>query len=120
MSVTHSTDTECAGLAAAAVSEVDVGGEPLHVRIDGRQARRSAQAIRASRPRSAKPPNLAGRLQGLAGPDQVVIDAATRGQIDGLFECQDLGAVELKVCRRRWRHGEAMLQSRFEALHGGP
>ena len=41
-------------------------------------------------------PNLAARLQGLAGPDQVVIDAATRRQIGALFECQDLGTVELK------------------------
>ncbi len=41
-------------------------------------------------------PNLAARLQGLAGPNQVVIDAATRRQIGGLFECQDLGTVELK------------------------
>ena len=34
-----------------------------------------------------------------AGPrrtDQVVIDAATRRQIGGLFECRDLGTVELK------------------------
>ena len=41
-------------------------------------------------------PNLAARLQSLAGPNQVVIDAATRRQIGGLFECQDLGTVELK------------------------
>jgi class 3 adenylate cyclase len=41
-------------------------------------------------------PNLAARLQSLAGPDQVVIDAATRRQIGGLFECQDLGTVEVK------------------------
>ena len=41
-------------------------------------------------------PNLAKRLQGLAGPGQMVIDAATRRQIGGgLFECQDLGTVKL-------------------------
>jgi class 3 adenylate cyclase len=33
--------------------------------------------------------------QALVGPDQVVIDAATRRQIGGLFECRDLGTVEL-------------------------
>ena len=41
-------------------------------------------------------PNLAARLQGLAGPNQVVIDAATRRQIGGLFEYRDLGNVALK------------------------
>jgi class 3 adenylate cyclase len=40
-------------------------------------------------------PNLAARLQGLAAPSQVVIDVAIRRQIGCLFECQDLGTVEL-------------------------
>ena len=68
-------------------------------------------------------PNLAARLQGLAGPDQMVIDAATRRQIGGLFECQDLGTVELKglpVAVPAWQVlGEGMLESRFEALRPG-
>ncbi len=67
-------------------------------------------------------PNLAARLQGLAGPNQVVIDAATRRQIGGLFECQDLGTVELKglpAAVPAWRVlGEGMLESRFEAREG--
>ena len=67
-------------------------------------------------------PNLAARLQGLAGPNEVVIDAATRRQIGGLFECRDLGTVALKGFRRRCRLGRcwarARLESRFEALHG--
>jgi hypothetical protein len=53
----------------------------------------------------------------------VVIDAATRRQIGGLFECQDLGTVELKglpVAVPAWQVlGEGMLESRFEALHPG-
>jgi hypothetical protein len=68
-------------------------------------------------------PNLAARLQGLAGADQVVIDAATRRQIGGLFECQDLGTVELKglpVAVPVWQVlGEGILESRFEALRPG-
>ena len=42
-------------------------------------------------------PNLAARLQGLAEPNGIAIDAATRRQIGGLFECQDLGKVALRV-----------------------
>ena len=41
-------------------------------------------------------PNLAARLQGLAEPNGIAIDATTRRQIGGLFECQDLGKVALK------------------------
>ena len=41
-------------------------------------------------------PNVAARLQALAGPNGVVIDAATRRQIGGLFNCRDLGAIALK------------------------
>ena len=67
-------------------------------------------------------PNLAARLQGLAGPDQVVIDVATRRQIGGLFECQDLGTVELKglpVAVPAWQVlGEGVVESRFDALRG--
>jgi class 3 adenylate cyclase len=41
-------------------------------------------------------PNLASRLQALAEPDAVVIAASTRRLIGDLFECRDLGAVEVK------------------------
>jgi class 3 adenylate cyclase len=41
-------------------------------------------------------PNLAARLQSLAEPDAVVIAAGTRRLVGDLFECRDLGAVEVK------------------------
>jgi class 3 adenylate cyclase len=86
-----------AGLAVAAtVGRAPIPGEELQVRIGiatglvvigepiGSGDARQQTAI-------GETPNLAARLQGLAGPNQVVIDAATRRQIGGLFECQDLG-----------------------------
>ncbi|HEY4042991.1 MAG TPA: AAA family ATPase, partial [Rhodopila sp.] len=91
-----------AGLAvAAAVGAVRPGGEPLQVRIGiatGLVVSGEPIGSRDSRQQTAvgETPNLAARLQGLAGPGQVVIDAATRRQIGGLFECRDLGTVELK------------------------
>ena len=91
-----------AGLAvAAAVSAAPVSGEPLQVRVGiatGLVVIGEPIGSGDSRQQTAvgETPNLAARLQGLAGPDQVVIDAATRRQIGGLFECQDLGTVELK------------------------
>src|SRR5262249_28312226 len=67
-----------------------------------------------------EPPNRAARLLGLAGPGTVMIDAETRRQIGGLFECQDLGAIPLKGLPswvRAWSvGGESGLKSRFEAL----
>ena len=41
-------------------------------------------------------PNIAARLQGLAGPNEVVMSAATYGLIRGQFECASLGAQEIK------------------------
>jgi class 3 adenylate cyclase len=119
----------CAPVAvAAAVSATPVNGEPLHVRVGiatglvvigepiGSDDSRQQTAV-------GETPNLAARLQGLAGPDQVVIDAATRRQIGGLFEYQDLGAIELKglpTAVPAWQVlGEGKLESRFEALRPG-
>ena len=64
-------------------------------------------------------PNLAARLQGLAEPDTVVISAATRRLVDGLFVCDDLGAQRLKgisepVTAYRVR-AASTVASRFEA-----
>jgi AAA ATPase domain/Adenylate and Guanylate cyclase catalytic domain len=104
-----------------------VRGEPLHVGIGiatGLVVIGEPIGAGDSRQQTAvgETPNLAARLQGLAGPDHVVIDAATRRQIGGLFECQDLGTVELKgvpVAVPAWRIlNEGMLESRFEALRG--
>ena len=68
-------------------------------------------------------PNLAARLQGLAGPNQVVIDAATRRQIGGLFECQELGTVELKGLPEPVPTWQVVAENRalgqFEALRSG-
>ena len=67
-------------------------------------------------------PNLAARLQALAEPGAVVIAPSTRRLTGGLFEYEDLGAVELKglgapVMAARVVRGSAA-ESRFEALHG--
>ena len=68
-------------------------------------------------------PNLAARLQGLAEPNSVVIDAATRRQIGGLFDCRDLGLVALKGLPEpvpAWQVvDQAAVESRFEAFHAG-
>ena len=117
-----------AGLAvAAAVSGISASGEPLHVRVGiatGLVVIGEPIGSGDSRQQTAvgETPNLAARLQGLAGPDQVVIDVATRRQIGGLFECQDLGTVELKglpVAVPAWQVlGEGVVESRFDALRG--
>ena len=118
-----------AGLAvAAAVSAAPVSGEPLQVRIGiatGLVVIGEPIGSGDSRQQTAvgETPNLAARLQGLAGPDQVVIDAATRRQIGGLFECQDLGTVELKglpVAVPAWQVlSENRTLGQFEALRSG-
>ena len=117
-----------AGLAvAAAISRALLRGEPLHVRVGiatGLVVIGEAIGSGDSRQQTAigETPNLAARLQGLAGVDQVVIDAATRRQIGGLFECQDLGKSPLKglpASVSAWQVlGEGGVESRFEALRG--
>ena len=69
-------------------------------------------------------PNMAARIQGQAGPNEVVISTATYQLVEGLFECEDRGPQELKgiaapqsVYRVK---GEGQAQSRFEvALQRG-
>ena len=41
-------------------------------------------------------PNLAARLQGVARPGTIAISAATRRSLGHAFDCEDLGAVELR------------------------
>jgi class 3 adenylate cyclase/predicted ATPase len=67
-------------------------------------------------------PNLAARLQGLAGPDAVVISASTRRLLGGLFDYRDLGAVAVKGIAapvQAWQVlRPSIVASRFEALRG--
>ena len=67
-------------------------------------------------------PNLAARLQGFAEPNTVVIDAATRALIGGMFECRSLGPVFLKGWSDpipAWLvEGPASVRSRSEAIYG--
>ena len=66
-------------------------------------------------------PNLAARLQAIAGSGEVVVAEQTRRLIGGLFELEDLGPCELRGfgepinAWRIIRTGAA--ESRFEALH---
>ncbi|MBV8287091.1 MAG: AAA family ATPase [Hyphomicrobiales bacterium] len=66
-------------------------------------------------------PNLAGRLQGIAEPDTVVIAEGTRRLLGNLFELDDLGTKELKGISgpiRAWGALRASsVEGRFEALH---
>src|SRR5262245_4565583 len=65
-------------------------------------------------------PNLAARLQALAGPNQILVSAATRKLLGRIFELADLGEHNvrgLEQSTRVWRvlgHGAAA--TRFEAL----
>jgi class 3 adenylate cyclase/tetratricopeptide (TPR) repeat protein len=69
-------------------------------------------------------PNVAARLQALAGPDQVVIAQATRRLVGATFELSDLGAHALKGIAqpvRAWRADAVQSPplGRFEAAHHG-
>ena len=67
-------------------------------------------------------PNLAARLQALAGPDAVVISQGTRQLLGDLFEYRDLGPVAVKGISTpvaAWHVlRPSVVASRFEALHG--
>jgi class 3 adenylate cyclase/predicted ATPase len=128
----HETDTERAvraGLAvAAAVSETQVGDQPLQVRIGiatGLVVIGEPIGSGDSRQQTAigETPNRAARLQSLAGPGQVVIDAPTRRQIGGLFTCQDIGTVALKGLPELVPAWQVVSENRtlgqFEALRSG-
>jgi predicted ATPase/class 3 adenylate cyclase len=66
-------------------------------------------------------PNLAARLQALAEPGSVVIEASTHKLTGGIFDYEELGKLELKGFAApvaAWRvRGEGVVDSRFEALH---
>ncbi len=67
-------------------------------------------------------PNRAARLQAVATPDTVVIDAATHQQIGRFFEVRDIGPQDLPGLTGpvpAWAVlAESGMLSRFEALHG--
>src|SRR4051812_46934171 len=128
----HETDAERAvraGLAiAAAVSEAPMAGQTLRVRIGiatGLVVVGEPIGAGDSRQQTAvgETPNLAARLQGLAGPGQVIIDAAAHRQIGRLFDCRDLGTIELKGLPAPVPAWQVMSENRalgqFEALRSG-
>jgi class 3 adenylate cyclase len=65
-------------------------------------------------------PNLAARLQGLAGPGTVVVAASTRRLLGDLFKLRDLGPHEVKGLAdpvNAWAvEGLSAAESRFEAV----
>ncbi len=68
-------------------------------------------------------PNLAARLQALAGPDTILVSEATQNLLGGMFELEHTGDHELKGFARpvpAWRvRGEASVESRFAAIRAG-
>ena len=65
-------------------------------------------------------PNMAARIQGQAGPNEIIISAATYKLVEGLFACEELEPRTLKgiaapqsVYRIK---GESEAQSRFEVI----
>ena len=67
-------------------------------------------------------PNLAARLQHVAGPGQVAVDRVTRRLVGTAFATDDLGLHDLKgfdTPTRVWQvTGEVEAESRFDAAHG--
>src|SRR5246127_799826 len=66
-------------------------------------------------------PNLAARLQGVAGPNMVVIAEGTRRLLGDLFELRDLGPQELRGIAGPAKAfvvlRTSFVESRFEAMH---
>ncbi len=118
-----------AGLAVVdAVPKLTVGGERLQARVGiATGLVVVGDLLRGGdsweRDVVGETPNLAARLQTLAQPDSVLIDAGTRRLVGDFFECRDLGAIEIKGFEdpvQVWqvlRPGTA--ESRFDALRAG-
>lgn len=68
-------------------------------------------------------PNLASRLQGLAAPNQLIVDSVTKRLVGGEFECADRGIVALKGFEtpvQIWQVVSAKPSaSRFESYRSG-
>ena len=112
--------------AVAAVGGIEGAGESLAARAGIATGRVVIGDMigAAGRERGAvagETPNLAARLQGLARPGEVVIDAATRRLTGGSFKLEDGGEHRLKGFAEPvavWRvTGAARTDSRFEAAH---
>lgn len=100
---------------------------PLQVRIGlatgpvvvGESSRQESSEARLA---VGETPNLAARLQGLAGADEIVIAPTTRKLISDAFAVIDLGARELKGIAqpvRAWRvDAVRRTVGRFSAAHG--
>ena len=68
--------------------------------------------------------NNAARMNALAQPNTVLIDTTTKRLLGNLFECRDLGAIDMAETGalgiRAWQVlAPAVSESRFEALHSG-
>jgi class 3 adenylate cyclase/tetratricopeptide (TPR) repeat protein len=127
----HEDDAERAVRAGLAV--IDAVGrlmtpEPLNVRLgvaSGLVVVGDLIGVGAAQEREVvgETANLAARMQGLAGPNMLVIAEATRRQVGGLFDLADLGPQALAGFAEpqpAWRVlGESGMLSRFEALRSG-
>jgi DNA-binding winged helix-turn-helix (wHTH) protein/predicted ATPase len=130
--VAHEDDAEQAVQAGfrlcTAVKELTVGvGRALSVRVAITTGLVIVNdAANGGEPQGAgiigEAPTAAGRLLGLAKPDTVLIDAATRRLIGNLFSCRDLGSVEpisMAMSTQVWQVlGPSAINNRFEALRG--
>ncbi len=109
---------------AAAVRTVDIGdGFTLHARVGIATGSVVVGNLLAGATLEAdsvtgKTPNLAARLQAVAGLDEVVVDKATHSLIGDAFSAVDLGEFGLKGfagTQRAWRiDKERRTESRFE------
>jgi class 3 adenylate cyclase/predicted ATPase len=126
----HEDDVERsvrAGLAIVLAVKGVAAPTPLRVRIGiatGPVVVGETGAGDASVPKMAvgETPNLAARVQGLAGPDEVVIAAATRRLLGAGFDLDDLGEHMLKGIVEPVRAFRVLaaraVTDRFEATHG--
>ena len=126
----HEDDVERAVRAALAIVLAIKGvaaPAPLRVRIGiatGPVVVGETGAGDASVPKMAvgETPNLAARVQGLAGPDELVIAAATRRLLSAGFDLEDLGEHVLKGIVEPVRAFRVLatrrVADRFEATHG--
>jgi class 3 adenylate cyclase/predicted ATPase len=127
----HEDDAERAvraGLCAVdAVSRLDVKSVRLHTRVGiatGLVVVGDLIGAGSAQEQSVvgETPNLAARLQALAGPDTVVIAPSTRRLVGELFEYHDLDVVEVKGFAAPVQASQVLrptaVASRFEALRG--